>query len=754
MKKLLSTLLIAALPATSLFAQKEENTHPKLSPLTRLFLQKQHKTALQKHVEGYVYNYDAQSNLYVSAIIKMKDNAGNALEEMQQLGVRIGTKAGKVWTVQIPYNSVGSFCQIKGIDYIQLDEPSAPMLDKARKQTHADSVQQGIGLFCPFTGNGVVVGIVDAGFDYSHPTFFDTTNTNFRIKKVWEQKTTGTPPSGFSYGNEMTTSADMWAKGTDRDITHGTHVGGIAAGSGYGGSTDNRKFRGFAYQSDLVLVGITPDKSQWINTGASDMVDGINYVFQYANSLHKPAVVNLSWGSPLGPRDGSSLFSQALSALTGEGKVFVCSGGNNGENNIHVKKTFSSTDSIVRTFLEIAESPIGKKTWVDIWGETGKTFCAQVILYHDGNAFDSTGFMCTNDLLYNKYIIGSNNDTLFVDCATSSAEFNGKPRIFLDFYSKVTDSIGIAVKGNNGTVHFWNSFVHETTGYYGSFKSYGKPWAVNGNTDITISDLAASESAISIGAYASKVRFTNLNGNPLSYSGYVSKGDLVPFSSHGPTIDNRIKPDITGPGLTVASAVSSYDPTFTPGGDSYQYAVHTFNNPANGRDYVYAMLSGTSMSSPAVSGIVAMMLQANPKLTPAMVKTILFETAIQDNFTGTIPATGNSTWGHGKVNAYSAVKQAWQTNSVKNIIAGQNSPYTLFPNPGNGSFVIDYTSKGNETITIAMHDVTGKLIKVFTWHTEAGLNNYPVDMTGAAKGVYFTKLQNKGNTTTLKTVIE
>jgi minor extracellular serine protease Vpr len=754
MKKLLGALLIAALPATSVFAQKEGNTLPKLSPLTQLFLQKQHKNASQDHVDGYVYNYGAQNTLQVSAIIKMKDDAANALEEMQQLGVRIGTKAGKVWTVQVPYNKVTAFTQIKGIDYIQLDEPTAPLLDEARKLTRVDSVHKGINLFCPFTGDGVVMGIVDAGFDYTHPTFFDTLNTNYRVKKVWEQKTSGTPPAGFGYGNEMTSPATMWAKGTDNGQTHGTHVGGIAAGSGVGSSPDNHKFRGFAYQSELVFVGITPDKSQWINTGASDMIDGINYIFKYADDQNKPAVVNLSWGSPLGPRDGTSLFSQALSALVGEGKIFVCSGGNNGDNNIHIAKTFSATDTVVRTFLQISETPVGQRTWIDAWGQTGNNFCAEVLLYHNGLPIDSTGYVCLDNTIHPTYMIGSNADTCFVDIVTSSSEFNGKPRIFMEFYNKVTDSIGIRIKGTTGTVHFWNSFVYNTSGYYGAFTSYGMPGAVNGNTDITISDIAASGSAITIGAYASKTGFVNLDGANLSYTGYVSKNKLVPFSSHGPTIDGRVKPDITGPGLTVGSAVSSYDSTFLPTGSGYENAVLKFTNPTNSRNYLYAMLSGTSMSSPAVSGIVALMLQANPKLTPAATKTILFNTAIKDIHTGTIPATGNSTWGHGKVNAYGAVKEAWNSNSVKDVIAEQNSPYTLFPNPSNGSFVIDYTSKGNETITITINDVTGKLIKVFTWHTETGLNTYPVDVTNLPKGIYFTKLQNKSKTTTLKTVIE
>jgi hypothetical protein len=72
----------------------------------------------------------------------------------------------------------------------------------------------------------------------------------------------------------------------------------------------------------------------------SMLVAKSNYVFNYANLVNKPAVANLSWGCPLGPRDGTSLFSQACNNLVGPGKIFVLSGGNNGNNNIHLKKTY------------------------------------------------------------------------------------------------------------------------------------------------------------------------------------------------------------------------------------------------------------------------------------------------------------------------------------------------------------------------------------------------------------------------------
>lgn len=195
---------------------------------------------------------------FVSTLIKVTPQINE--KSIMQLGAFIGTKAGNIWTVQVPISQLQKFIDITQIDYIQLDEPIASNLDAAIKSARADSVQNGINLPLAYSGKGVVVGIIDAGFDYTHPTFYDTSGTNLRIKRVWEQHNDGTPPVGYNYGNEISDNATMLAKGFEvNSFSHGTHVGGIAAGSGYG---TNKKYRGLAYESDIVIVGIKPEKTE------------------------------------------------------------------------------------------------------------------------------------------------------------------------------------------------------------------------------------------------------------------------------------------------------------------------------------------------------------------------------------------------------------------------------------------------------------------------------------------------------------
>lgn len=752
MKNLLRIFVLIFISTTLAIGQSQEL--PKLSPLTKLYLYKTKTATNHQPIDGYVYREGSNNSRYISALIKV-NNTASVAENLSQIGAIIGTKAGNIWTVHLPINNVEAFTQINGIAYIQLDEPTFPTLDSARRATHADSAQAGYGLAHPYNGDGVVVGIIDAGFDYSHPSFFDTSGHGFRIRKVWEQKTNGTPPAGFAFGNEMTDSVTMWAAKTDNGQTHGTHVAGIAAGGGFENAINgiNTRYRGMSYRSDIAMVGITPPKSQWMNTGCSDMIDGMNYIYTYAAAQGKPAVVNLSWGSPLGPRDGSGLFSQACDNLTGSGKIFVCSAGNNGDNNIHLKKTFTPTDTVVHTFLNIATNPLGKVTWVDAWGDTAKTFCVQVRLYFGVNVLDSTGFICLDNNVHSFNLIGANGDTCQVSITTTASDFNMKPRVFFEFKNKaLNNTICISIKGHEGTVNMWNSFVHETTGYYGSFSKSGKSWAVNGDKEMTISDIAATKSALTIGAYASKVSFVNVSNNNSSYTSYVAEGNLAPFSSHGPTADGRIKPDIAGPGLVVGSALSSYDSSFMATGADYASVQTVFTNPTNGRTYPYGMLMGTSMSSPAVAGIVAMMLQANPTLTPTQVQDAIAQTAILDSYTGNLPTAGNNLWGHGKVNAYAAIKKALQLLSVNET--GVAKFYAgIFPNPNNGSFTLAIDGVTDDKATMVIMDIQGKLIAKEGWKLQRGYNTKTINIE-AAKGVYILKLTTANSSKTMKMVLE
>jgi subtilisin family serine protease len=724
----------------------------KLSASTKQYLWlTQKNNSQQKVLEQYVYQLDQQNQIYINAIFKVDQLLDETV--LKQLGVKIGTKAKDIWTAKVPLHVMSQFVKIPGIQYIDLDQPCFPELDTARRLTRVDSVHQGINLPQAYSGKNVVVGIVDAGFDYTHPTFFDTSLTHYRIKKVWEQKnTTGIAPANFGFGSEFSDSLSIWTKHFDvSETTHGTHVMGIAGGSGGGSSANHQRFRGMAFESELVAVAIYPSAAHWLNTGSVDFLDGINYIFNYADFVNKPAVANLSWGCPLGPRDGTSLFSQACNNLVGPGKIFVLSGGNNGNNSIHLKKVFTATDTVVNTICTFSTSLTDKKNQLDIWGEPGKSFCMNFSLYNVNTKIDSTYTICLDDSTHQFNLLGSNGDTLFITITTVASEFNGKPHMLVQLYSKVTDLLAVRITANEGVVNMWQGIVINTSGYYGTFAKNGYSWAVNGDNVMTCGDLVSTDQALAVAAYNSKTSFTNVSGQSLSYSGYA-KGYIASFSSKGPTADGRVKPDIAGPGMALASSISAVDSTYLVGGSDYSSVVTSAVSPINGETYSYAVAGGTSMSSPSVSGIVALLLQVDSTLNPAEVKNLLFTTAITDNKTGVIPDTGSTTWGHGKVNAYKAMASLLGVLAVKN---GDSHLFcNIYPNPGKGQYQLEIYGVENDQVSISITDITGKLVQEQKHNINAGVSLINIQINESSKGIYFVKVNSSKGFSTLKIVKE
>src|SRR5690606_27114462 len=123
----------------------------------------------------------------------------------------------------------------------------------------------------------------------------------------------------------------------------------------------------------------------------------------------------------------------------------------------------------------------------------------------------------------------------------------------------------------------------------------------------------------------------------------------------------------------------------------YSSVARKYTDPGNSKEYSYAMLMGTSMSSPVAAGIVALMLQANPSLTPLQVRQILAETAIKDNYTGPLPAPGNNTWGAGKINAMGAVIKALVLST--DDVSHPSTALSVHPNPAQGYFSVSHLSR-------------------------------------------------------------
>ncbi|MCS6903275.1 MAG: S8 family serine peptidase, partial [Candidatus Bipolaricaulota bacterium] len=210
------------------------------------------------------------------------------------------------------------------------------------------------------TGTGVIVGIVDTGFDFTHRDFRhdrdgDGVEESSRIVWLWDQTETGyfgSPqrvPFGTEYTREDLERALRGALGSvpQRDEQgHGTHVAGTAIGDG---SASGGLYVGMAPQAEMIAV-----KTSYFS---QDIIEGTRYIFEKAQWLGRPAVVNLSLGGHFGPHDGTSLFERGLeSFLDRPGRAIVASAGNDGDRPVHIGGRLAPRASFTFTFVPNEET--------------------------------------------------------------------------------------------------------------------------------------------------------------------------------------------------------------------------------------------------------------------------------------------------------------------------------------------------------------------------------------------------------------
>ena len=334
----------------------------KLSPYLRVSLERQLADSL---VQTYSSRKAAARPQYVRAFITLCGACDTG--SLEQLGVNIRTEAGRMLTADIPVDCLGKVAALEMVEYVEMGAPVKGRMDEAKEQAFVGKVHQGTGLPQAFDGKNVVMGFVDDGFDYAHPNFRTADKSELRIRKVWDQNAAGTPPEGYDYGNELDTEEEMLAVRHDvAESVHGTHVMGIASGAYDTGEPD---FAGNAPGAEMVLVSVSTDGMDEADN--TTVMDGIHYIFDYAESVGKPCVVNLSLGSHLGPRDGTSSFDQMADELQGPGRLIVGAVGNDGGTACHVSKSFSGAAKDTLQTLYDYQYSYPRHITMEIWGDEG-----------------------------------------------------------------------------------------------------------------------------------------------------------------------------------------------------------------------------------------------------------------------------------------------------------------------------------------------------------------------------------------------
>ncbi len=539
-------------------------------------------------------------------------------EALEKAGMVVQSAIGDIFTGSVSLEAIEKISKLDGVTRIESAREMVDELDLAVVDTRVNLVHAGPP---GRRGSGVIVGIVDSGIDYTHPAFRNPDGTS-RILFIWDQNLTAgageAPPPGFTFGVQYTNAQINAALASANPFTmvrhqvgpndHGTHVAGIAAGNGRGSSPMQPEFRfvGVAPEADIIVVAVGGSGAEGIAT-STNALDGVNYIYQRANALGRPAAVNMSLGDNLGPHDGTSLLERGLDNLLGAaGRAFVKSAGNVGTARHHAGGTVATGATVDVGFAQ----PAGNTTpdQLDFWYPGGSTFRAEVV----DSAGNGTGFV--NVGTATTFTLPSGN-TVRIDHRNNDP-VNGDKRVFITITRGTAAQI---LPGNwslrlrsvssagGGRFDGWiqrHNFLNQRPTFNAPFES----------NDRTISTPGTAREVITVANYTVR--------NP-------GAGTLTQSSSRGPTRDNRAAPTIAAPGTNVFSAASAF-------GTGNPYRADT----------------GTSMSAPHITGVIALMFQKNPNRTQAQIIDCLTSTARMDAFTGPVP---NTAWGAGKVDAMAAV---------------------------------------------------------------------------------------------------
>ncbi|MBS1771244.1 MAG: S8 family peptidase [Bacteroidetes bacterium] len=674
------------------------------------------------------------NKLYANSFIKLKGQL--TMSGLSEQGVLLGSKIGSLYTALVPIDKIEAIVQMPDLLLLDIGSKEFLHMDTARIVTNVDKVHKGLApLTMPYTGKGVVVGDLDVGFDLTHPNFYDTTGTaNYRVKRFWNQKNnSGTPPVGYAYGSEYTTEAAMLSAPNDDTVqSHGSHTAGTAAGAGgYPGSP----YKGVAYESDIVLVAA--------KLSTTYIIDAIKYVQNYAASVGKPCVINMSFGSQEGAHDGTSTEEQAMDSLTGPGMLLVRSAGNSGSNNMYAEHTFVNLDSVAYTFFTTyPKLTAGYRAYM--YGRKNENFKVQLLLMDiiTLNPSYFTATIAANiDSVYSFNLIGNNNDTMKIGLQASIDANSGKPNIniaVLDNAIPNTSTLKLFIKiiAPNSFVQMWAD--RPSPGVpYGLFTDFGipDPHLITGNSTHTVGVGAGGKNVISVGAYTTHTIWTSLNaGLQMQEPGFMApSGAIAPFSSQGPTADGRTKPDITAPGNMIISSVNSYDKS----GDYDANSPFVVKDVSIGsKKWYFGKMQGTSMSCPMVTGILALWLQKYPTLTPAQALDRMKKTAITDNYTGAIPVNGSNTWGWGKINAFDGMTVSVEKAAIKNTLK-------VYPNPTSNELHIAFDKQANNTV-ITIADITGKIVYSNNAGNLTAGSEQVVNMENSPAGIYILRIVSNG----------
>lgn len=407
-------------------------------------------------------------------------------------------------------------------------------------------------------GQGVLIGIIDTGIDYTNPIFSYADNTT-RIISIWDQTiNSGNPPPGMLYGTEYTREQINEALRSDDPLSvvpstddngHGTMIAGIAGGN----AVPESNFYGVAPDAEFAVVKLKPAKrflkrfffipEDAVCFQETDIMQGLLYLNSLSLRLQRPIVICIALGSSQGAHDGLGTLSMLTSVLaTTPGIGIIIAAGNEGNARRHYSGRINATTGYDTVELNVAENEPGFS--MEIWGISPDVY--------------SVGILSPTGEYIPRIAVGRNEHRVITFIFEETI-------IYLDFQM---------VEGQSGEQLILMRFEKPTPGIW-RFNIYERGGLNRGfNIWLPMSGFI-SEGTYFIRSDPYTTILTLGNAvNPITVTAYNDADDsLYQNSSRGFTATNRIKPEVAAPGVNVIGP--TLDKGFAPFTGTSVAAAHT-----------------------------------------------------------------------------------------------------------------------------------------------------------------------------------
>ncbi len=725
MKRLLSLLLLCTTALLPALAQPQGLG--KLSPWLRQLMRQEKVLPSHRALSAQ----DAPDPRQVCAFIQI---SGNADAVLNQYHSRLLTSAGSIHIANIPLSQLNSLAQDERVRRIEARPRGDILLDTLRRYMNVLPAHEGRNLPQAFTGKGVVLGSMDVGFDLTHPNFYTKDVSESRIKCLWDMLSTDTIGSRFPVGRDYVGQEELLALGHSRDglqLSHGTHTLGIATGNGY-----DSNFQGVAPECDICLVAnAVTSNSNLIDstlhnrfTFATDAL-GFKYLFDAAKKEGKPCVVTFSEGSSQDYMGYDLLYYAMLDSLLGPGRIMVAAAGNNG----HLKSWFRKERNETSKGAFIVG---GQTAYCTL--KSADEFTLRLVAHSEKSANDSLVIKSSEILADSSFCRRYHLQ------GVDSVEIQAYPSCYapddmcydVSFYSKSAFGfrfpLSLELLGEQAEVELWRGNATLTVNRMNV--------ALNaGETTHNVHSPSSAPRIISVGATTYRDSIQNLKGEWHSYW-LGNHGSRVEFSSVGPTMDGRTKPDVMAPGNNIISSYSSFYKESHPASSDFDWEVKTYD--FKGRTYSWTSNSGTSSSCPAVAGAIALWLQARPDLSPEDVLNVIQQTSRHPDPSLTYP---NNEYGYGEIDVYRGLLYILGADQIEELSTCHTQAQISLTD---GRLRLSLPEATSSPLQVRVFSLSGLLMGSHRW--PAGQAVYEIPIASLAAGVYAIQIDGaslaKGST--------